>query len=81
MKMFGTVILLAVAAGLSGCHGYGPLGEPPTGVAGLKAAERQHETAKIGKPGITPRGGGSAIAPTGPDGDPTAGPTDSIGPH
>ena len=74
--------LAAVLAGpLAGCAGYGPLGEPPHGVAGLKAAEDQHNTAKIGKPGLTPRGGGSAEAPTGPDGNPTVGPTDSVGPQ
>jgi hypothetical protein len=67
---------------LSGCAaGYGPLGEPAGGVAGLKAAEQQHETAKIGQPGLTPRGGGSAVAPSGPDGNPTAGPTDTFGPY
>ena len=79
------LLLLALAAGLAGplagCAGYGPLGEPPHGVAGLKAAEDQHNTAKIGKPGLTPRGGGSAEAPTGPEGNPTVGPTDSVGPH
>ena len=73
---------LALATGpLAGCAGYGPLGEPPHGVAGLKAAEDQHSTAKIGKPGLTPRGGGSAEAPTGPEGNPTVGPTDTVGPH
>ena len=73
--------LLAVATGISGCAGYGPLGEPAPGVAGLKAAEQQHETAKIGQPGLTPRGGGSTIAPSGPDGNPTVGQTDTIGPR
>ena len=74
--------LAAVLTGpLAGCAGYGPLGEPPHGVAGLKAAEDQHNTAKIGKPGLTPQGGGSPEAPTGPDGNPTVGPTDSVGPH
>ncbi len=70
-----------LASPLADCAGYGPLGEPPHGVAGLKAAEDQHNTAKIGKPGLTPRGGGSAEAPTGPEGNPTVGPTDSVGPH
>lgn len=75
------LILAALLAGpLAGCAGYGPLGEPAHGVAGLKAAEQQHETAKIGN-GLTPRGGGSAVAPSGPDGNPTVGPTDAIGPH
>jgi hypothetical protein len=72
---------LALAAALSACAGYGPLGEPTGGVAGLKAAEEQHETAKIGRPGLTPRGGGSPVAPSGPDGAPTTGPTDTVGPH
>ena len=75
------LLLLTVATGISGCAGYGPLGEPATGVAGLKAAEQQHETAKIGQPGLTPRGGGSTIAPSGPDGNPTVGQTDTIGPR
>ena len=70
-----------LAATLAGCNGYGPLGEPPHGLAGVKAADEQHQTAKIGKPGLTPRGGGSPEAPTGPDSNPTAGPTDSVGPH
>ncbi len=76
------LMLIASASGLlAGCAGYGPLGEPPKGVAGLKAAEQQHETAKMGKPGLTPRGGGSPEAPTGPEGNPTVGPTDSVGPQ
>ena len=75
------IVLALGASPLTACAGYGPLGEPEGGIAGLKAAERQHETAKIGQPGLTPQGGGSAIAPTGPEGSPTAGPTDSIGPH
>ena len=73
--------LAFAAVPLAGCAGYGPLGEPAHGVAGLKAAEDQHETAKIGQPGLTPRGGGSAVAPSGPDGNPTVGQTDTIGPH
>ena len=77
------VLLAAIglAGALAGCAGYGPLGEPPKGVAGLKAAEDQHASAKIGKPGLTPRGGGSPIAPSGPDGNPTVGTPDTIGPH
>ena len=82
MRALVPVLLVILATGLSGCAaGYGPLGEPEGGVAGLKAAEQQHETAKIGQPGLTPRGGGSAIAPSGPDGNPTTGPTDTVGPH
>lgn len=75
------VLGLAAATLLASCAGYGPLGEPTGGVAGLKAAEQQHETAKIGQPGLTPRGGGSTVAPSGPDGNPTTGPTDTVGPH
>jgi hypothetical protein len=75
-------LLFAFGLSLAGCAaGHGPLGEPAGGVAGLKAAEEQHETAKIGQPGLTPRGGGSTVAPSGPDGNPTAGPTDTVGPH
>ena len=73
--------LLGFAGSLAACNGYGPLGEPPRGLAGVKAADEQHQTARIGQPGVTPRGGGSPEAPTGPDGNPTAGPTDSVGPH
>ena len=82
MRVPGLLSFLTLAMVLSGCApGYGPLGEPEGGVAGLKAAEQQHETAKIGKPGLTPRGGGSAAAPSGPDGNPTTGQTDTVGPH
>ena len=66
MARLTLILAVFAAAPLAGCAGYGPLGEPPHGLAGLKAAEQQHETAKIGKPGLTPRGGGSAEAPTGP---------------
>ena len=76
-----TAIGLTIGWGLGGCAGYGPLGEPAPGIAGLKAAQEQHETAKVGKPGVTPRGGGSAEAPTGPDGAPTLGATDSVTPQ
>ena len=80
-KLRLTLSLASLATMLAGCNGYGPLGEPPRGVAGVKAADERHQTAKIGQPGLTPRGGGSAEAPTGPDGNPTAGPSDTVGPH
>lgn len=80
LKRLGSASIIVVLAGPAcGCAGYGPLGEPEHGVAGLKAAERKDQSAKIGKPGLTPRGGGSPIAPSGPDGNPTVGPTDTIG--
>ena len=74
----GWVGVLAILA--TACAGAGPLGEPARGVQGLKAAAAQSESEKT-TGALTPRGGGSAIAPTGPDGAPTAGPTDAIGPH
>ena len=70
-----------LASPLADCAGYGPLGEPPHGVAGLKAAEDQHNTAKIGKPGVCRGGGGSAIAPTGRYVNPSVAPSESVGPH
>lgn len=75
-----TGVTVALAMLMAACAGSGPLGEPAKGVQGLKAAAAQAESEKTTGP-LTPRGGGSAIAPTGPDGAPTAGPTDAIGPH
>ena len=72
--------LAAASLCLTACAGGGPLGEPAHGLQGLKNAAADAEAQKVN--GRTPpRGGGSAIAPTGPDGAPTAGPTDAIGPH
>ncbi|MHB8286001.1 MAG: hypothetical protein ACYDD1_15170 [Caulobacteraceae bacterium] len=71
----------AMALGLAACaDGTGPMGEPAHGVQGLKNAEKADAQSKAAG-NAPPRGGGSAIAPSGPDGDPTAGPTETIGPH
>jgi hypothetical protein len=75
------VALTSLALGLSACaNGTGPMGEPAHGVQGLKNAQRAEAQSKAAGD-APPRGGGSAVAPSGPDGAPTAGPTDTIGPH
>ena len=75
-----SVFALWLGLNLSACAGTGPLGEPAHGVQGLKnaAADAQAQKADGSAP---PRGGGSPVAPTGPDGAPTAGPPEAIGPH
>lgn len=81
MKTLLRLAPLAVASlCLTACAGGGPLGEPAHGVQGLKNAAADAEAQKTDGT-APPRGGGSAMAPTGPDGAPTAGPTDAIGPH
>jgi hypothetical protein len=76
-----TVAMVSFSLILSACaDGTGPMGEPAHGVQGLKNAQRAEAQSKAAGD-APPRGGGSPIAPSGPDGAPTAGPTDTIGPH
>jgi hypothetical protein len=75
------VSMVSFALSLSACaDGTGPMGEPAHGLQGVKNAEKAEAQSKAAGD-APPRGGGSPLAPTGPEGAPTAGPTDAIGPH
>ena len=81
LRAASLAVILGAAFCLTACaDGTGPMGEPAHGVQGLKNAEKAEAQSKAAG-NAPPRGGGSAIAPSGPDGAPTAGPTDTIGPH